>query len=330
MRLNRMIRNGILLLTVSAAAAAALSGCGSAASIDLDSIRSANSTSEILKLHSSILEDFSYYENLDENVTFQTSYCYSEDFEGKAVYQAEGHDALEPESDDNFSYCIVGNIEYFSDHEQDMILYPLTSAYIDEFRSSSFTIRTDDSEKLKSVKKSGYNYVVTTLSDASERYSEETLSSLNSLSGDIIEEVKTVYTVDKKTLLLSRMKMYYVGQSGKEYLFSEETVIYDGTEPDVEFALPYVNPAETRTVTVVEKTDAGDTSNVYVLPADCAPDFRCFRQLYNYELYNDAAGLDPFTSETADASGKYTNITLYAIPSASGTSSAAIAETNGN
>ena len=315
MKIKRIIRNGILMLALSAAAAAALAGCGRKDAVDLDALRAANSTAEILKIHTSILEEFSYYENLDENVTFETSFCYSEDPEGTAVYQAEGYDAAEPESEDNFSYCIVDNIEYFLDHDQKMILYPLTAAYIEDFRSSSFTIRIDDSEELKSVKRNGSNYVVTTLSDASLRYSEEELSSLNALSEDKIKEVKTVYTVDKKTLLLNRMKMYYVGESGHEYLFSEETVTYDEAEPDVAFAEAYVRPERTRMVTIVEKTAEGDKLNAYTLPADCSPDLKCFRSVYSYGIFNDAAGLDPFTSETPNAEGLYGNITLYAMAS---------------
>lgn len=290
-----------------------MTGCSRSASIDLDTLYNANTTTAILEDHSSIYEEFTYYENLDDEVTFRTSYCYSNDSSGNPVYLAEGYDALDETSDDNFNYCIVNNIEYLVNYAKEMIIYPLTAQYIDDFKSNSFTVHIYDAEKLDSVKTEGSNYVITTTAKASEVYNEDTLKSLNALCNDTIKEIRTVYTADKASLHLNNVKMYYSGKNS-DYLFSEEKVTYDTIEPDVSFADEYINPGSSRTVTVIEKTSADDISNVYTLPITSTPDFKCFESYYNYTLYNDAAGLDPYKGETTDAEGKYQNITLYAIP----------------
>jgi hypothetical protein len=292
-----------------------LTGCGGAASVDLQSLYEANTTAAILENHSSIYEEFTYHENLDDEITFRTSYCYAEQSGGKAVYQAEGYDALDSQSDDNFSYCIVDNVEYFVNYAQEMILYPLTAQYIEDFKSNSFTLSINDAETLSSVRNDGSNVIITTVADASAIYDEDTLSSLASLHDDSISQVKFIYTADKQSLLLSSVQTYYIGESEEEYLFYEETVSYDDTvQPDVGFADTYINPSASRSVTVIEKTSSGDTSNVYSLPANVSPDFQCFKSYYGYDIFNDADGLDPFTGETADENGYYPNITLYAIP----------------
>lgn len=291
-----------------------MTGCARSASVDLDTLYHKNTTAAILEDHSSIYEEFTYYENLDDEVTFRTSYCYADDSEGRPVYLAEGYDALDETSDDNFSYCIVNNMEYLVNYAEEMTIYPLTAQYIDDFKSNSFTVHIYEAEKLDSVKTSGANLVITTTANASEVYNEDTLKSLGALCGDTIKEIRTVYTADKKSMHLNNVKMYYVGKND-EYLFSEEKVTYDTAEPDVDFADEYIDPAESRSVTVIEKTSAGDVSNVYTLPAAASPDFKCFESYYNYTLYNDAAGLDPYKGETPDAEGKYQNITLYAITS---------------
>ncbi len=313
MNLNSIRKICVLTLLAASVTILTLAGCGRSTSSSLDALYEANTTAAILQDHSSIYEEFTYHENLDDEVTFRTSYCYSEQEDGKAVYQAEGNDAADASSEDNFSYCIVDNIEYLVNYQDKMIIYPLTSKYVEDFKSNSFTVSINDAEKLSSAHKEGSDIILTTSADASDMYSADTLKSLGSLSNDTINEVKTVYTTDADTMLLSNVKMYYIGESGKEYLFSEETVTYDTTEPDVSFADGYINPGSTRSVTVVEKTDGGDTSNVYTIPATVTPDYKCFETYYGYTLYNDADGLDPYNGESPDASGLYQNITLYAI-----------------
>ncbi len=313
MNLNSIRKICVLTLLAASVTILTLAGCGRSTSASLDALYEANTTAAILQDHSSIYEEFTYHENLDDEVTFRTSYCYSEQEDGKAVYQAEGNDAADASSEDNFSYCIVDNIEYLVNYQDKMIIYPLTYKYVEDFKSNSFTVSINDAEKLSSAHKEGSDIILTTSADASDMYSADTLKSLGSLSNDTINEVKTVYTADADTMLLSNVKMYYVGESGKEYLFSEETVTYDTTEPDVSFADGYINPGSTRSVTVVEKTDGGDTSNVYTIPATVTPDYKCFETYYGYTLYNDADGLDPYNGESPDASGLYQNITLYAI-----------------
>ena len=312
------VRHFTKILTIMSAFALAmpllLTGCGGKDSVNLDSIYNANTTASLLQQHSSVYEDFSYYENLDDQVTFKTTYCYSQESGGQAVYQAEGYDAQNETSDDNFSYCIVDNVEYFVNYAQEMAVYPLNEQYIDDFKSSSFTVSIDEDETLESVKKDGSSFIVTTTASASDLYSEDTISSLTGLAGESITGVKKVYTVDRDTLLLSGLSTYYTGNSDKEYLFSTETVTYDDAQPDVGFAEAYINPDKTRTVTVIEKTSGGDISNVYTLPADVSPNFDCFTSSYGYTICNDPDGNDPFVSETPDASGSYANVTLYAIP----------------
>ncbi len=320
MNLNSIRKICVFTLLAASVTILTLAGCGRSTSASLDSLYEANTTAAILQDHSSVYEEFTYHENLDDEVTFRTSYCYSEQEDGKAIYLAEGHDAADASSEDNFNYCIVDNIEYFVNYQDKMIIYPLTANYIEEFKSNSFTVSINDAEKLSSARKEGSDIILTTSADASDMYSTDTLKSLGSLSNDTINEVKTVYTADANTMLLSNVKMYYVGETGKEYLFSEENVTYDTTEPDVSFADGYIHPGSTRSVTVVERTDGGDTSNVYTIPATVTPDYKCFESYYGYTLYNDADGLDPYTGESPDASGLYQNITLYAIASSSDSS----------
>lgn len=318
MNLNSIRKICVITLLAASVTILTLAGCGRSTSASLDSLYEANTTAAILQDHSSVYEEFTYHENLDDEVTFRTSYCYSEQEDGTAVYQAEGHDADDASSEDNFSYCIVDNIEYFVNYQDKMIIYPLTAKYVEDFKSNSFTVSINDAEKLSSAHKEGSDIILTTSADASDVYDTDTLKSLSSLSDDAVSEIKTVYTADADTMLLSNVKMYYVGESGKEYLFSEENVTYDTTEPDVSFADGYINPGTTRSVTVVERTDAGDSSNVYTIPATVTPDYRCFESYYGYTLYNDADGLDPYNGESPDASGLYQNITLYAIARDSG------------
>lgn len=313
MNLNSIRKICVLTLLAASVTILTFAGCGRSTSASLDSLYEANTTAAILQNHSSLYEEFTYHENLDDEITFRTSYCYAEQDDGKAVYQAEGYDAADASSEDNFSYCIVDNIEYFVNYQDKMIVYPLTANYIEDFKSNSFTVSINDAEKLSSARKEGSDIILTTTADASDIYDSDTLKSLGSLSDDTIDEVKTIYTASADTMLLSNVKMYYVGKSGNEYLFSEENVTYDTTEPDVSFADGYINPGATRSITVVERTDAGDTSNIYTIPATVTPDYKCFESYYGYTLYNDADGLDPYTGESADASGLYQNITLYAI-----------------
>ncbi len=313
MNLNSIRKICVLTLLAASVTILTFAGCGRSTSANLDALYEANTTAAILKDHSSVYEEFTYHENLDDEVTFRTSYCYAEQEDGKAVYQAEGNDAADASSEDNFSYCIVDNIEYLVNYQDKMIIYPLTASYIEDFKSNSFTVSINDAEKLSSAHKEGSEIILTTSANASDMYSSDTLKSLNSLSNDTISKVKTIYTAYADTMLLSNVKMYYVGETGKEYLFSEKNVTYDTTVPDVSFADGYINPGSTRYVTVIEKNDSGDTSNIYTIPATVTPDYKCFESYYGYTLYNDADGLDPYTGESPDASGLYQNITLYAI-----------------
>lgn len=315
MNFKNIKKISMLALMLTTAAVSAFTGCGRADSVSLEDLYNANTTSAILQNHSSIYEEFTYHENLDDEVTFYTSYCYSESDDGTSVYQADGNDAADTSSEDNFHYCIVDNIEYFLDNSQQMVIYPLTAQYTEDFKSNSFTVSINNSEVLDTTVKDGSDIIFTTTAQASDIYSSDTLESLASLCDDTISEIKTVYTADADTLLISNVKMYYISESGTEYLFSEENVTYDTTEPDVSFASAYIDSDDTRSVTVVEKTDAGDTTNTYSIPASVIPDFSCFVSYHGYTMYNDASGLDPYEGEKAAADGKYQNITLYAIES---------------
>lgn len=290
-----------------------LAGCaGSSDPVNLEALHNANTVSTILETHTSIYEEFSYYENLDNNETFHTSFCYSEDENGNAVYQASGSDAIDTSSPDNFNYCIVNNIQYFNDNSGKMILYPLTADYLEEFKSNSFTLSTSELETLKSVSKESSEIVLTSETMIDALYDEETISNINTLCNDTVTAVKNVYRADRDTLLLNSVKTYYIGEKA-EYLFSEEKITYDRNVPDLVFASEYLNPAASRTVTIIEKTDTEDISTTYTLPANVSPDLFCFTSYCGYSIFNDVLGLDPFISETPDENGNYQNITLYAM-----------------
>ena len=289
-----------------------ISGCGKSTAVSLESLYEANTTAAILQNHSSFYEEITYHENLDDEITFQTSYCYNVQEDGKNIYQTEGQDASDSSSDDNFSYYIVDNIEYSIDNNGTATIYPLSESYIEDFKSNSLTVSTDDSGELSSTSTKGAEIILTCSADPDDTYDSDTLESFNSLCNDTITDIKTIYIADADTLLLTKVKKYYVGESGKEYLFSEGTVTYDETEPDLSDVDRYINADSTRTITVIEKSDAGDTSNLYTIPANITPNYECFIS-NGYTLYNDADGLDPYNTEAADSSGNYQNVTLYAI-----------------
>ena len=140
MNLNSIRKICVLTLLAASVTILTFAGCGRSTSASLDSLYEANTTAAILQNHSSVYEEFTYHENLDDEITFRTSYCYAEQDDGKAVYQAEGYDAADASSEDNFSYCIVDNIEYFVNYQDKMIVYPLTANYIEDFKSNSFTV----------------------------------------------------------------------------------------------------------------------------------------------------------------------------------------------
>lgn len=315
MNIKSIVKTSAAAMILTIAAIASMTGCGSSAAVDMEDLYKANVTSSILELHDSVYEVYEYYENLDEEVTFTTSYCYSEQDDGSAIYEAKGSDAADPESADNFSYCIVGNIEYMKDSKGSMTVYPLNAQYIEDFRSKSFTFSYSDAEKLESAKYSGDSVIVTTSADAATYYGQEALSSINALCPETVKEIKIIYTAEKDSLLLTNQKTYYVGESGTEYLFCEESLIYDQASLDLSYASEYINPSSTRTITVIEKPEGqSDISNTFTIGSGIIPNFECFRTYSGYTIYNDPDGLDPYDTETADEGGNYPSITLYALP----------------
>lgn len=90
MNLNSIRKICVLTLLAASVTILTFAGCGRSTSASLDSLYEANTTAAILQNHSSVYEEFTYHENLDDEITFRTSYCYAEQTTGKAVYQARG------------------------------------------------------------------------------------------------------------------------------------------------------------------------------------------------------------------------------------------------
>lgn len=290
-----------------------LTACKKSDDTTLESLYSANSISAILENHVSVRDEFSYYENLDKEETFRTTYCYYQDDTDDPVYVAESADTLNKTSDNNFRYCIINGMEYYFGNNQTPVLYPLTSDYnkytVNSLNTHDPNLETRDSAEIKDGE-----LIITTSANPEDIYPEDTLTHIESLCGDIVTNIKYEYTADSETKLLKSIKTFFVTKNKTEYLFSEEKISYDVEKPSVKFAEAFINPSVFRNLTVVEKTKTGDIVNTYTVPAASTVNFRCFTELYGYRIFNDTNQLDPFTEEIPNDGGYYQNATFYAFP----------------
>lgn len=290
-----------------------LTACKESDDTTLESLYSANSISAILENHVSVRDEFSYYENLDKEETFRTTYCYYQDDMEDPVYIAESADTLNKTSDNNFKYCIINGMEYYFGNNQTPVLYPLTSDY-NKYTVNSLNTHDLNLETRESADKDGDNLILITSANPEDIYTDDRLAHIESLCGDTVIKIKYEYTADSETKLLKSIKTFFITKNKSEYLFSEEKLSYDVEKPSVKFAEAFINPSISRNLTIVEKTKTGDIVNTYTIPAACTVNLKCFTELYDYQIFNDTNKLDPFTEEIPNDGGYYENITLYAFP----------------
>ena len=288
--------------------------CGSTQTTSLDSLYQANTLEKAMDSHSSVYEEFSYYENFDSEVTYKTTYWFGSDESGDLLYTLDSYDVNDELSEDNFSYCILKNVEYYFDNANNVNIFPLTSEYLDELYDHSIALTQSDNQTITSKKTMDGELVVNATADITDEYSTEDISSMNSICGSELTGVKYIYNFDKDTQLLNSAKLYMTADDGTEFLFCEENITYDAAEPDLTTIASYIAPDQTRTVTIIEMNDDDKVTNTYKIPATSMVNLRCFTETYDFEIFNDADGLDPFIKETADETGVYPSVTYYAIP----------------
>ncbi len=299
---------------LTAAMFISLTACSDANDITLDTFFGANTASVVFENHFSVEQELLYYEELNDQATFRTTYCYYNDGEEDPVYTAEGRDMVNAASENNFKYCILNDMEYYFSYNDIVTLYPLSSDYSEHVNVNSTNTHTIAYETIRSVEKDKNELTVTSIASSTDIYSKATLSGLESLCGDELTDIKYVYTADRETMLLKSIKTYLISAGGTEYLFSEENITYDVEKPSTDYASIYIEPNIPRTVTVIEKTDSGNITNTYTVPAACTVDFKSFTEFRNCKIFNDENGLEPFVQEVSSPDGYFPDAVFYAIP----------------
>ncbi|MBR5229122.1 MAG: hypothetical protein IKV96_04735 [Firmicutes bacterium] len=283
--------------------------------ISMEAVYEANQVEKIMENYKNIRAEFSYYENMDNVVTYNTFYCYSESGarDDGPVYVALGTDAFDLMSADNFRYAVVDNIEYYKGQTDAMIVYLLHPDYMTDFRQSTMTIFNSSFGKVISAQEVDSKLIITTESPVANVYGEATVSHLESICKNTLKSVQIEYTVDNETLLLHGTKTYLVSDEGTKFLFCEEKVTYDGNEPDLSFIDSYKNAELMRNVTVIECTPEGNTSHAYSIPANVVPNYQSFTSSHGYMIFSDSQLTIPYTGEVADPETEnYADLTVYA------------------